>query len=291
MIYICCDVTIHGIHADNKTWCQRILRLLPQLLGFVVSCITVYTYLEEEDACKYLVHASTYSRPFGQHSTLPMSCKGVDGSGTYRPVATRDSWCIPTYVSYHDSLEWSVSYGSDQHHHQHNHHSHNMPSLSASTSSVGAGSGSNHGRHSPSPGADSNTGSGHSSTQPYLRLSTNYSDQTQLVGLWKCQHVARLRCFTNRCVGEIVLLLFVVSLFANRIRAELMLVFEFTFIYRSNLKTMSSAVSSAFSYIYIFIFFCSWSFSVLYIFLYLPNVFTSAFCFVKFFIKHISGKN
>nr|KAG5699932.1 hypothetical protein BaRGS_018231 [Batillaria attramentaria] len=94
------------------------------LVGFVVACVTIYTYLEDEDACKYFVNTSTYARPLGPLSTLPIS-RG----------------CVVE----------------------------------------GAGVGMCRGRQSPGPGAESNTGSTHSSTQPYLRLSMNCSDQIQLV--------------------------------------------------------------------------------------------------------------
>ena len=170
-----------------------------QLVGLVVAFLIIYSYLEEEDACKYLVHTSTYARPLGALSTLPVTrvrppgaCV-EDGGGTYRPVATRDSWCIPTYVSYHDSMEWSGSYSSEHahHHHHHNHNhlhqqqqqqQHGHSPVSDASSLVGAGlNGGEHGRHSPSPGFESNCSLSSATTQPYLRLSMTGSDQVQLV--------------------------------------------------------------------------------------------------------------
>ena len=172
-----------------------------QLVGLVVAFLIIYSYLEEEDACKYLVHTSTYARPSGALSTLPLSrarppgTSVEDGGGTYRPIATRDSWCIPTYVSYHDSMEWSGSYSSEHAHHNHHHHhhnhlhhqqqqqqQHNHSPVSDASSLVGAGlNGDERGRHSPSPGFESNGSLSSATTQPYLRLSTTGSDQVQLV--------------------------------------------------------------------------------------------------------------
>ena len=170
-----------------------------QLVGLVVAFLIIYSYLEEEDACKYLVHTSTYARPLGALSTLPVSraCPPgacvEDGGGTYRPVAMRDSWCIPTYVSYHDSMEWSGSYSSEHahHHHHHNHNhlhqqqqqqQHGHSPVSDESSLVGAGlNGGERGRHSPSPGLESNCSLSSATTQPYLRLSMTGSDQVQLV--------------------------------------------------------------------------------------------------------------
>lgn len=162
-----------------------------QVVGLVVSFIIIYNYLEEEDACKYLVNTSTYARPLGPLSTLPLtrarppgSLSLEEGMGTYRPVAVRDSWCIPTYVSYHDSMEWSGSYSSE---HPHPHHHHQQPpppqqqhcSPDSDASLIGAGL-NDRGRHSPSPGFESNGSvSSAATTQPYLRLSMTSSDQVE----------------------------------------------------------------------------------------------------------------
>ena len=162
-------------------------------MGLVVAFLIIHSYLEEEDACKYLVNASTYARPprgGGALSTLPL-CRGPNpnrpgsleegggGGGTYRPVAMRDSWCIPTYVSYNDSMEWSGSY-SGEHTHTHSHsHSHHHPQQRplSDASLLGVGSeGEERGPHSESNGSVSSA-----TTQPYLRLSTTGSDQAQLV--------------------------------------------------------------------------------------------------------------
>ncbi|XP_067667465.1 sodium/potassium-transporting ATPase subunit beta-1-interacting protein 2-like [Haliotis asinina] len=66
-----------------------------ELLGFVVSCVTIYAYTEEEESCKYIAKSHTYNRP------------KVSAVAKYQPVQVRDSWCLPTYVSYTDSIEWS----------------------------------------------------------------------------------------------------------------------------------------------------------------------------------------
>ena len=69
-----------------------------QFIGFIFSCITIYVYTEEDESCKYITTTSTYTRP-----------KDRDSGAKYQPVQLRDSWALPTYVSYTESLDWSSS--------------------------------------------------------------------------------------------------------------------------------------------------------------------------------------
>ncbi len=62
----------------------------------MVSCVTIYAYTEEEESCKYIAKSRTYIRP------------KASAVAKYEPVQARDSWCLPTYVSFtSDSIEWS----------------------------------------------------------------------------------------------------------------------------------------------------------------------------------------
>lgn len=65
------------------------------------SCVNIISYGIEDESCKYLTQTSTYSHPPKLNSEFSSS------TAKYQPVAVRDSWCLPTYVSYTGSLEWS----------------------------------------------------------------------------------------------------------------------------------------------------------------------------------------
>ena len=147
-----------------------------------MAAVIIHTSLEEEDACKYLVTTSTYTRPLGPLSTRPLARDTPPGvgsevsgvRGSYRPVSTRDSWCIPTYVSYHDSMEWTGSCHGDA--------SHPPPQEShRPVSDATLSSGDDRGVRTPSAGFESTGSLSSATTQPYLRLSTTGSDQVHLV--------------------------------------------------------------------------------------------------------------
>ncbi|KAL3888158.1 hypothetical protein ACJMK2_000538 [Sinanodonta woodiana] len=73
------------------------IQCLLSLIGFVFTCMAIYMFSEEDESCKYmLTYVSTYTRPH-EHPSIH-----------YQPVSTtvakyRNSWSLPTYVSYTDS--------------------------------------------------------------------------------------------------------------------------------------------------------------------------------------------
>lgn len=74
------------------------ISVLFQLTGFVFTCMAIHIYGEESESCKYLEHSSTYIRPKDHPSAR------------YAPIEyiqrERDIRCLPTYVSYAESMEW-----------------------------------------------------------------------------------------------------------------------------------------------------------------------------------------
>jgi hypothetical protein len=85
-----------------------------QLIGFVISCVNVYIYADDDESCKYLSR-STYNHPSLTYIPvlnrdswcLPSYVSNDDSQHTYKPASNRDSWCQPSYVSYADSQDWS----------------------------------------------------------------------------------------------------------------------------------------------------------------------------------------
>ena len=115
-----------------------VFRVFPlfQLLGFILSCVNIYMYSDEDESCKYFAQTSTYNRPSGlynqpsdntynrpstAHTRLSGFMSDISTSSTptkelykYQPIRNRDSWCLPTYISYDGSCDWSnsVSHGA-----------------------------------------------------------------------------------------------------------------------------------------------------------------------------------
>ena len=94
-----CKIYLHLSHGKYSSMNV----FLFQLAGFIFSCVNIYMYGEDEESCKYIAQTSTYNRPHGLTSDTPTSTKQQG----YQPVRLRDSWCLPTYVSYNGSLDWS----------------------------------------------------------------------------------------------------------------------------------------------------------------------------------------
>lgn len=72
-----------------------------QLIGFTSSCVSISAFNEEEESCKYLAYSSTYTRP----GTMGRSYSAQ----SYPTLYVRDSWCLPTYVSLSEGVDWSRS--------------------------------------------------------------------------------------------------------------------------------------------------------------------------------------
>ena len=96
-MYISCDWFCVHIFFILPVLCSNIF----QLTGFVFTCMAIHIYGEESESCKYIEHTSTYIRPKDHPSAR------------YAPVESvqreRDSRCLPTYVSYAESMEWCQS--------------------------------------------------------------------------------------------------------------------------------------------------------------------------------------
>ena len=63
--------------------------------------MAIHIYSEESESCKYIEHSSTYIRPKDHPSARYTPMESVQRE--------RDSRCLPTYVSYTDSMEWCQS--------------------------------------------------------------------------------------------------------------------------------------------------------------------------------------
>lgn len=62
---------------------------------------------EDEESCKYIDNSSTYCRPDLRTDDKYSATK-------YQLMQNRNSWCLPTYVSYTDSVEWSAQSQNSQ---------------------------------------------------------------------------------------------------------------------------------------------------------------------------------
>lgn len=88
------------------------IQCLLALIGFVISCVNVYIYSEEDESCKYLSR-STYNRPTMTYKpvlnrdnwSLPSYVSYDNHQNTYMPESNRDSWCRSSYVSCTDSQD------------------------------------------------------------------------------------------------------------------------------------------------------------------------------------------
>ncbi|VDH88698.1 Hypothetical predicted protein [Mytilus galloprovincialis] len=89
------------------------VQVLLALIGFVISCVNAYIFVEEEESCKYLSR-STYYRPTMTYTPVPnidspdIPVQVIDNLDTRKLVNHPDTWCLPTYVSYAESQEWST---------------------------------------------------------------------------------------------------------------------------------------------------------------------------------------
>ncbi|XP_076437670.1 sodium/potassium-transporting ATPase subunit beta-1-interacting protein 2-like isoform X4 [Babylonia areolata] len=178
------------------------VQVLLGMAGLGVALVIIQASLDEDDTCKYLVTTTTYTRPLhtlpaptppnpappstaSSSSLLVGRVEGVrrKGGGGYVAVAQRDSWSLPTYVSYHQSMEWFDSPVTDSHLHPHPHpHATHRPVSTASSSAQVTGlSGMEEPGRSSMTGFESNGSLSSATTQPYHRLSTPGSDQVTLV--------------------------------------------------------------------------------------------------------------
>ena len=80
-----------------------------QLIAFVGACCVIYIFTEEDDSCKYCstIFAHDYENTL-RSAHDPWQSNTTQTSLTYpgyRASRHRDSWEVPTYVSFGDNLE------------------------------------------------------------------------------------------------------------------------------------------------------------------------------------------